>query len=137
MALLLLPDPDPDSPLMQEEIFGPLLPVLGFSTLEEALAFVQDRDTPLSCYIFTRSRQTARALLQRLSFGGGCVNDVLVHAGSHSLPFGGGGGRAVWAATTAGPDLICSAIPRASFTAAPCWILLCVIRLAVVARSSY
>jgi aldehyde dehydrogenase (NAD+) len=91
MAPLILSDPDPDSPLMREEIFGPLLPVPGFSALEEALAFIQDRDTPLSCYIFTRSRQTARALLQRLPFGGGCVNDVLVHAGSHALPFGGMG----------------------------------------------
>jgi aldehyde dehydrogenase (NAD+) len=91
MAPLLLPEPDPDSPLMREEIFGPLLPVLGFSAFEEALAFIRDRATPLSCYIFTRSRKTARALLQRLPFGGGCVNDVLVHAGSHALPFGGAG----------------------------------------------
>jgi hypothetical protein len=136
MAPLLLPDPDPDSPLMREEIFGPLLPVLGFSTFEEALAFIQDRDTPLSCYIFTRSRQTARALLHRLPFGGGCVNDVLVHAGSHALPFGGLGASGMGRYHgRAGFDLFSN--PKSVIHGSPLLDLLCVIRLTVIGLSPY
>lgn len=91
MAPLVMDDAGPDDPVMREEIFGPLLPVLAFSDVREALALVRERDKPLACYVFTRSGRTARDILDRLSFGGGCVNDTVMHVGSHHLPFGGVG----------------------------------------------
>ena len=81
-----------DSPVMQEEIFGPILPVLTYRELDEVIQFVQDRPKPLALYLFTRSKQTEKTLLSRLSFGGGCVNDTIVHLASPKMPFGGVGG---------------------------------------------
>lgn len=92
MAPLLMPDASPQDPVMQEEIFGPLLPVLPFSTMDEALAFVRAREKPLACYIFTRDKRLARRVIDALPFGGGCVNDTLMHMSSAYLPFGGVGG---------------------------------------------
>ena len=91
MAPLVMENVSPDAPVMREEIFGPLLPVLSFTDPEEALNMVRERDKPLACYVFARSPVTARYFLDRLSFGGGCVNDTLMHVGSHHLPFGGVG----------------------------------------------
>ena len=81
------------SPVMQEEIFGPILPVLGYDTFSQALAFVAERPHPLALYLFTRSRKTAGQVMDRLQFGGGCWNDTLVHLASSHLPFGGVGGK--------------------------------------------
>jgi len=83
--------PSPDAPVMQEEIFGPILPLLPFDTLEEAVSFVQDRPRPLALYLFTKSREVERAILDRIPFGGGCVNDTVVHLSTPYLPFGGVG----------------------------------------------
>ena len=83
--------PPPDAPVMQEEIFGPILPLLPFDTLEEAVSFVQDRPRPLALYLFTKSREVERAILDRIPFGGGCVNDTVVHLSTPYLPFGGVG----------------------------------------------
>lgn len=80
-----------DSPCMQEEIFGPLLPVIPYDYLSEAENFVLSRPKPLACYIFTESRRVEQGLLERLSFGGGCVNDTIVHLAAEKLPFGGVG----------------------------------------------
>lgn len=80
-----------DSPCMQEEIFGPLLPVIPYDYLSEAESFVLSRPKPLACYIFTESRRVEQGLLERLSFGGGCVNDTIVHLAAEKLPFGGVG----------------------------------------------
>ena len=91
MAPLVMPDARPDDPVMQEEIFGPLLPVLSFSHVDEALGFVREREKPLACYVFSRSNEQARHMMDLLSFGGGCINDTIMHAGSHALPFGGVG----------------------------------------------
>ncbi len=87
----LLLDVAPDSPCMQEEIFGPVLPVMSFTHLEEAEAFVLSRPKPLACYIFSRSRKHIARLKNHLSFGGGCVNDTIVHLAVAGLPFGGVG----------------------------------------------
>lgn len=91
MAPLLLPEAGPDDPVMREEIFGPLLPVMEVGGAEEAVAFVNGRDKPLAAYIFTGSKKTAAAILNRLPFGSGCVNDALMHMANPALPFGGVG----------------------------------------------
>lgn len=82
---------DTACPLMQEEIFGPILPVLSYQTLEEAISFVAERPKPLALYLFTRDRGEERTVLERLSFGGGCVNDTILHLTSPHMPFGGVG----------------------------------------------
>lgn len=87
----LLTDVTPDSPCMQQEIFGPILPLLTYESLEEVEQFVLSRPKPLACYVFTRSRATEKQLLSHLSFGGGCVNDTIVHLSVPAMPFGGVG----------------------------------------------
>ena len=81
----------PDSPLMQEEIFGPLLPVLTFSKLEEAIRFVNGRPKPLALYLFTQNPSAKRRVLSACRFGGGCINDTIIHLADSRLPFGGVG----------------------------------------------
>lgn len=78
-----------DSPVMQEEIFGPILPILTFDRLEEAIALVRRFPKPLALYLFTRDRETERRVLAELPFGGGCVNDTIMHLVNPNLPFGG------------------------------------------------
>lgn len=80
-----------DSPCMQEEIFGPLLPMITYKGLEEVERAVLSRPKPLACYIFTSSDKVETRLMSRLSFGGGCVNDTIVHLAAPGLPFGGVG----------------------------------------------
>lgn len=86
-----------ESPCMQEEIFGPLLPVIPYDYLAEAENLVLSRPKPLACYIFTESRRVEQGLLERLSFGGGCVNDTIVHLAAEKLPFGGVGASGIGA----------------------------------------
>jgi len=87
----VLTDVFPDSPVMQEEIFGPVLPVLSYNTLNEAIEFVRSRPKPLALYLFTKDINAREKVLRELSFGGGCVNDTLVYVDSSHLPFGGVG----------------------------------------------
>ncbi len=87
----LVTDPDPGSPLMQEEIFGPILPILTYETLQEALDFVNDREKPLALYVYTKKRATAEAVLHNTSSGGACVNTSILHLAVPDLPFGGVG----------------------------------------------
>lgn len=91
MAPALVLPSSPDAPVMREEIFGPILPLLPFDTLEEAISFVQDRPRSLALYLFTKSRSVEREVLARIPFGGGCVNDTVVHLSTPYLPFGGVG----------------------------------------------
>ncbi len=91
IAPTLLQDVSWDSPVMREEIFGPLLPVLSYDSLESAVARINEGERPLACYVFTSDEEKARALVRSISFGGGCVNDTLVHLGNPRLPFGGVG----------------------------------------------
>ena len=74
---------------MQEEIFGPILPVLEFQKLDDALALLRDRPTPLALYLFTRDRATEARVLAEARSGGACVNDVVSHMIGAGLPFGG------------------------------------------------
>lgn len=77
--------------VMQDEIFGPILPVLSFTNFHQALNSVLKLDKPLSAYIFTSSDEEKDLFTQKLSFGGGCINDVVMHLGNDNLPFGGVG----------------------------------------------
>jgi aldehyde dehydrogenase (NAD+) len=81
----------PDSEVMREEIFGPLLPIVPYRTIEDALAVIADREKPLVLYVFSRSRQFVDRVLQRTSSGGAVVNDALLHFYQLNLPFGGVG----------------------------------------------
>lgn len=76
---------------MCEEIFGPVLPVLVCDTLDEAVALIRSREQPLALYHFSRDPARIRRVLRGTSAGGGCVNDVILHAASAGLPFGGVG----------------------------------------------
>jgi coniferyl-aldehyde dehydrogenase len=87
----LVLNPPEDSELMQREIFGPVLPIIGYQQLAEAVAFINERPRPLAFYPFSRSRKTIEALLQVVMSGGVSVNDALWHVGQHDLPFGGVG----------------------------------------------
>jgi aldehyde dehydrogenase (NAD+) len=81
----------PESPVMQDEIFGPILPVLCYEKLPEAVAFIRARPHPLALYAFTRNKAHETQLLDLCQFGGGCVNDVLMHVCTPHMPFGGVG----------------------------------------------
>ena len=76
---------------MGEEIFGPILPILPYDSLDQAIQFINHRDKPLALYLFTRSEQTKQRVLQRCSFGGGCINDTIIHLATHHMGFGGVG----------------------------------------------
>ncbi len=76
---------------MQEEIFGPILPVKGYETLERTTAYINAGERPLALYDFTHDQQLADAILQRTTSGGACVNCAAVHGALPSLPFGGVG----------------------------------------------
>ncbi|MDN4526835.1 aldehyde dehydrogenase [Fictibacillus fluitans] len=80
-----------DSPLMTEEIFGPIFPVLEYTSLEEAIELIHSRPKPLALYVFTQDKDTAAEVTGRISFGGGCINDTLMHIATPFLPFGGVG----------------------------------------------
>ena len=80
-----------DSPVMKEEIFGPVLPVLSFTTMQEAQAIIAQNPNPLAFYIFTESNKKATEWISAIPFGGGCVNNAALHLTNHQLPFGGRG----------------------------------------------
>ena len=86
----LLDDLSPDSPLMQEEIFGPLLPILTFSSRAEAIQFVTARPSPLALYYFGKE-SGAREIIRQTQSGGVCINDTILHLANLHLPFGGQG----------------------------------------------
>ena len=77
--------------VMQEEIFGPILPILTFTDIRQAVAHVNRWDKPLALYIFSTSKKQIDLVLEGTRFGGGCINDVIVHMASPNMPFGGVG----------------------------------------------
>mgnify|MGYP002662201126 CR=1 FL=1 len=78
-------------PLMQEEIFGPLMPILTFHSVEEAVNTVNAHMHPLALYIFTKNKKEARYVTSRCNYGGGCINDTIIHLANSHLGFGGVG----------------------------------------------
>lgn len=91
IAPTILKDVGADAPVMQEEIFGPVLPVLTYRDIHEVEQFVAGRPKPLALYLFTGSRETADRILGSLSFGGGCINDTIIHLATSQMGFGGVG----------------------------------------------
>ena len=87
----IVDEPSHASPLMAEEIFGPILPVLSFHSVDDAIRLINSKDKPLALYVYAEDRSKIERILSQVSFGGGMVNDGLAHAGNHHLPFGGVG----------------------------------------------
>lgn len=79
------------APVMQEEIFGPILPVLTFKTLDEAKSHILKGEKPLALYLFTGKRCVEEEILRDISFGGGCINDTIIHLATSRMGFGGVG----------------------------------------------
>lgn len=80
-----------DDKIMEEEIFGPILPVLTYPYFREALTEIQSREKPLAAYLFTNNEDEKKLFTSLVSFGGGCINDVIMHLSNPHLPFGGVG----------------------------------------------
>ena len=91
IAPTVLVDPGEDAEVMNEEIFGPILPVIAVDEIDEAIDFVNARDKPLALYVFTEDDATAKRTVKRTSSGGVSVNGTLLHIGPPELPFGGVG----------------------------------------------
>ncbi|AWK06953.1 aldehyde dehydrogenase [Flavobacterium crocinum] len=91
IAPTLLEEPELDSPVMKEEIFGPILPILTYETENDIENVVSRYEKPLSFYIFSENNSFIKKLILKYSFGGGCVNDTVIHFSNKRLPFGGVG----------------------------------------------
>jgi aldehyde dehydrogenase (NAD+) len=91
LAPTILHNVAPDAPVMGEEIFGPILPVLRVHDMDAAITFVNERPKPLALYLFSQDRALQRRVLQNTSSGGALINHTVLHAGVHTLPFGGVG----------------------------------------------
>ncbi|ULO05906.1 aldehyde dehydrogenase [Paenibacillus sp. 19GGS1-52] len=76
---------------MEDEIFGPILPIIEYSDLDEAIQSINDHPKPLALYLFTEDKQVEQEVLDRVSFGGGCINDTISHVSNTYMPFGGVG----------------------------------------------
>ena len=77
--------------IMQEEIFGPLLPMLTYTNLDDVIHTLQEKEKPLALYLFTNSKENEKKILSQLSFGGGCINDTIIHLATSNMGFGGVG----------------------------------------------
>lgn len=82
---------DLDSPIMKDEIFGPILPIITYDSLDECIEIIGQYPKPLALYVFSESRNTINKIYHNCSFGGGCINDTLLHLANPRLPFGGVG----------------------------------------------
>lgn len=91
IAPTILDEVEKTDPVMQQEIFGPILPVLSYSNMEEALSYINYNEKPLALYYFGKEKN-AREVLTKTTSGGVCINDTLMHITNHHLPFGGVGG---------------------------------------------
>jgi coniferyl-aldehyde dehydrogenase len=121
----LVIDPPDDAEVMRHEIFGPILPVKSYRTLDEALAYINTHERPLALYPFSHDPATVERVLDRTLSGGVTVNDTLIHFGVHGLPFGGVGSSGIGAIHgQAGFDTFSKLLPvfRQSRWAASDWI---------------
>ena len=80
-----------DHSIMDEEIFGPILPIFSFENIDEVKSLIKNKEKPLAVYIFSKNKKVVDDLLQNISFGGACVNDTMTHYANPNLPFGGVG----------------------------------------------
>ena len=113
----ILTDVSPDAPVMQEEIFGPIFPVLTFKEIDEVITFVTNREKPLALYYFGTQGDK---VLRHTSSGGACVNDVIMHIVNHSVPFGGVGNSGMGAYH--GKDSFLVFSHRRSVISTPTWV---------------
>lgn len=95
IAPTLIDEPQLDSPLMNEEIFGPLLPVISFENTHEAIQFVRNKPNPLALYIFSHDKHFQKQVMQNIQAGGITLNDTLMHFTNAALPFGGIGNSGI------------------------------------------
>jgi aldehyde dehydrogenase (NAD+) len=82
---------DPKDPVMQEEIFGPILPVMGFQDIDEVIRYVNTHPKPLAFYYFSSAKEKQKEILLKTSSGGGCINETIMHIANDRMPFGGVG----------------------------------------------
>jgi aldehyde dehydrogenase (NAD+) len=95
IAPTILTDISFDDKIMEEEIFGPILPVISYVDLNDAVLKIKLRPKPLACYIFTNEKALKNKLLKEISFGGGAINDTVMHISNSNLPFGGVGNSGI------------------------------------------
>ena len=91
----ILSDVSFNDAVMADEIFGPILPVLSYSDLGEVIKEVKNRPKPLACYVFTKDKSLKKRILREVSFGGGAINDAVMHITNSRLPFGGVGNSGI------------------------------------------
>ena len=113
----ILTNVSPDAPVMQEEIFGPIFPVLTFTQLDEVISFINNREKPLALYYFGKDDQQ---ILHHTSSGGTCINDVIMHIVNHKVPFGGVGNSGMGAYH--GKDSFLAFSHRRAVISTPTWI---------------
>jgi aldehyde dehydrogenase (NAD+) len=89
IAPTIMKDVQWDDPVMQEEIFGPVLPVLTYQNVAKVISTLNSRSSPLALYLFTKDSKQEQTIINRIQFGGGCINDTVAHLGNLELPFGG------------------------------------------------
>lgn len=80
-----------DDLIMKEEIFGPILPIITFNNIEEVVDILKTKEKPLALYYFSNNKKSIKYVMNNLHFGGGCINDTIMHLTNHKLPFGGVG----------------------------------------------
>ncbi|MCD7862491.1 MAG: aldehyde dehydrogenase [Lachnospiraceae bacterium] len=97
IAPTVMVDVTPDDAVMQEEIFGPIMPILTYHDIREAERFIKEREKPLALYIFTSKKSVAKRFVKYVSFGGGCINDTVLHLATSEMGFGGVGGSGMGA----------------------------------------
>lgn len=114
----LLDSPAMDSPVMQEEIFGPVLPMIDISSVDEAIAFINSREKPLALYVFG-SKRIGERVFRHTSSGGGCINDVIMHVANGHIPFGGVGNSGM--GRYHGRDSLYAFSHRRSVVVSPTW----------------
>jgi aldehyde dehydrogenase (NAD+) len=108
-----------DSAVMQNEIFGPVLPMIDISNVDEAISFINSREKPLALYVFAE-KGAARRVIDLTSSGGGCINDTIMHIANENMPFGGVGNSGM--GRYHGRDSLYAFSHRRSIVATPTWI---------------
>lgn len=86
---------DFDSPIMKEEIFGPVLPIIKYKDLDKAISMFSELPKPLALYLFTKKRSVQKKVIKQVSSGNACINDTIMHIANYKLPFGGVGGSGI------------------------------------------
>ncbi|MDR2868002.1 MAG: aldehyde dehydrogenase [Bacteroidales bacterium] len=119
IAPTLIDEVASDFPIMQQEIFGPLLPILTFDNIEEVISHVNGHEKPLAFYYFGKDKQ-AKNILRQTTSGGGCINDTLMHIANHHLPFGGVGNSGMGAYH--GKESFLAFSHKRSIVISPTWV---------------